>query len=124
MKRRSSFARFWVFATIAALAFSQAALAAFACPMAVPMTMEAMASADAPCLESGPASQHLCVKTCQDEPQKHDTPSLAALPPAVDTGLRVALASPPAHSGPRVLDAPLARATSPPPSILFVRFLK
>lgn len=85
------------------------------------MNMEAMASADAPCADSDMASRHLCAKTCQDEPQKSEVASLAALPPRLDTGLRVEMAAEALNPVSLIRDPALVRATSPPPDILFAR---
>jgi hypothetical protein len=130
MKRRSPLARLWAFAAAFSLAFTQVALAAYSCPLGAPHETHAaaaqvmqMAAGDA-CPEMDTGSTPLCVKTCQDEPQKHEAPALAALPPSSDGGLRVVPAS--FHrDGPLVIaDAAILRATSPPPIVLFARFLK
>lgn len=111
----------------AALAFSQVALASFACPMqgqpAAEMyeAMESGHCAMAP--EAG--DKTLCLKTCQDEPLKHDVPALDLPVLPASPGLRVEpapvpsltlLALPP--------DADVTRVTSPPPYLRFARFLK
>jgi hypothetical protein len=130
MRRRSPLARLWAFAAAFTLAFTQVALAAYACPIAAPHEAHAgsghaMQMADgAACPEMDPGSSPLCVKTCEDEPQKYEVPSLAAAPPSSDGGLRVA-ALPFQDRGPLVIaDAAIHRATSPPPVLLFARFLK
>ncbi|MGZ5034189.1 MAG: hypothetical protein ACXWAC_13405 [Usitatibacter sp.] len=123
MKRRSSLRLFWALAAVLSLAFSQVALAAFACPMSSAQMASAMADGQG-CPGSDPGASQLCVKSCQGEPQKHDVASLAALPPSFDAGLRVEPIQPPALASGVDRDVLLARATSPPPNILFVRFLK
>jgi hypothetical protein len=124
MKRRSLIARLGVFATVAGLLFSQAALAMFACSAIAPQEQQASAMSEMGCHESDPGAKHLCFKTCLGEPQKHEVPSLAALPPRADTGLKIALPQPAAKFAGVVFDAGLERATSPPPTLLYARFLK
>jgi hypothetical protein len=123
MKRRSSVRIFWALAAVISLAVSQFALAAFACPMSTVQMASAMADGG-DCPGSDPGANPLCEKSCQDEPQKNDGPSLAALPPSPDAGLRVE----PVRSAKLLpgLDREflLARATAPASSILFARFLK
>jgi hypothetical protein len=123
MKRRSSLRLFWTLAAVFSLAFSQVALAAFACPMSTAQMASAMADGEG-CPGGDPGAIPLCVKSCQGEPQKSDVPSLAALPPSPEAGLRVEPPRLPAFASGVDRDVLLARATSPPPSILFARFLK
>ena len=124
MKRRSPFTCLWALAAVLSLAFSQVALAAFACPLSTAQMASAMAGGDDCCPGSDPGARYLCVKTCQAEPQKHDIASLAALPPSLEAGLRVQAVHPALPSPGVDRDFLAARATAPPPSILFVRFLK
>jgi hypothetical protein len=127
MRRRSRFLHTWALIAAFVLAFSQVALAAYTCPMgAVEMAqaMPAMEMAAENCHEMAAASLPMCVKSCQDEPQKNDTPSLTALPPSPDSGLRVDLPCSERLERSVVVDAALERATSPPPTLLFARFLK
>ena len=122
MKRSSRILRIWAFATAISLAFAQVALAAFACPVAAPDMAQMMASAD--CHEADPGTKHLCAKTCQDEPQKSEAPSFAALPPSTEGGLRIETRQLRGANDRIAVNATLERATSPPPAILFSRFLK
>lgn len=123
MKHRSSTRLFWTLAAVCSLAFSQVALAGFACPGSTAQMASAMADGgDCPGGDSG--ANPLCAKSCQGEPQKNDVPSLAALPPSAGTGLRVEPALPPVLSPGVDRDFPLARAMAPSSSILFARFLK
>lgn len=75
---------------IAAIAFTQLALAAYACPDAAGMTAPA-AAMTVPCDEADPAAPALCEKHCQDEKQKpaDAAPVLAAATPASTFSLRV-----------------------------------
>jgi hypothetical protein len=124
---RRPFFRFLAIAAAACVGLTQVALAGYACPLMgeTPQAMhEAMEGGE--CYKVPEAgSKTLCHKTCQDEPQKRDIPSVdipavpvsEALP--VDRLDRVSialLAMPP--------DADLLRATSPPPRIQHSRFLK
>jgi hypothetical protein len=98
-------------------------MAAFVAPLGMPAMQQAMA-AEGGCHESDPGTKHVCIKSCQDEPQKNEVPALAALPPS-EMHLRVAL---PATAGASRCVAPtasiLARATAPPLRLLFSRFLE
>jgi hypothetical protein len=123
MKRCSSLRLFWALTAVFSLAFSQVALAAFACPMSSAQMASAMADGGG-CPGGDHGATQLCVKSCQGEPQKSDVPSLAALPPSIDAGLRVEPVQPAALASGVDRDVLLARVTAPPPSILFVRFLK
>lgn len=123
MKRRTSPRFLWAFAAVCSLAFSQVVLAAFACPMSTAQMASVMADGG-DCPGSAPGTNPLCAKSCQGEPQKNDVPSLAALPPSPDAGLRVEPARSPEIFPGLDRDFPLARATAPPSNILFVRFLK
>ena len=81
MKRRPTLVRIWALIAAFALAFTQVALAAYTCPMdavGIAQSMPAMEMAGEDCHEMGAASLPLCFKSCQDEPQKNDAPSLAA----------------------------------------------
>jgi hypothetical protein len=116
--------RLWALATAAGLVFAQLAMAAFAPPAHTPAMARAMAEA-MPCHEPDPAVQHLCIKkNCQEDAQKNDRPSCAvAALPTLD-GLRV---DPPRDPDPipaTVPESVLARATSPPPEVLFSRRLE
>ena len=121
MTKRRSFIRLAACAAAASLFFAQVALAAFMCSMPAPEMTQAM-EADG-CHGASPGAHHLCVKTCQDEPQKSEAPTFAALPPAADAGVRVLLQEPSGGQG-AVFDALIVRATSPPRAILYSRFLK
>ena len=121
MARRSAFARFLALFVALALAGSQAAMASFAPPAALPAMQQVMAATD-DCHQEA-AAKHICQKTCQDEPQKNEVPGLAALPPPDGAFLRVALAFP-ARGNAVPLQAVPARATSPPPLVLFAHYLK
>jgi hypothetical protein len=122
---RRSLTRLWVFATVFTLAFSQVAMAAFTPPAAKPM-MERQVVSESPCHDGkGALLKPVCLKSCQDEPQKNEVVALAALPPSPDDGLKVEM--PARHEGRSQVahDASLlARATAPPPHLLFARFLK
>ena len=122
MKRRSLILRLWAFAAAVSLAFTQVALAAFACPLGEPQMHQEMASED--CHDADPGTRHLCVKTCQDEPQKYEVVALAALPPSTDGGLRIQGADLQAEPQGVRRDTLLVRATSPPATVLYSRFLK
>ena len=122
MARRSALVRFVALFVALALAGSQAALASFAPPASLPAMQERMAEMS-DCHEADAAATQLCRKTCQDEPQKPEVPSLAALPPSDEGFLRVPLASPARGAALRLQPLP-ARATSPPPLILFAHYLK
>jgi len=106
-----------------AICFSQLAMAAFAPQAAAPRMVEAMAS-EGHCAGMDPAAKHVCEKKCEAEPQKHEIPSLAALPPAADPGLRIELAAARSLDHGVVPEAALARSTAPPPTLLFCRFLE
>lgn len=94
----------WVLAF--AMAFTQVALASFACPMDVAPQAMQQAMDDGACdMGSNAGSRTLCSKTCQDEPQKPDVPALDVPPPAPDAGLKV-----------RQPDIQLALAALPPPA--------
>jgi hypothetical protein len=122
MKRSSRNLRIWAFATAISLGFAQVALAAFTCPVAAPAMAQVMSAED--CHEADPGTKHLCVKTCQDEPQKSEAPVFAALPPSTEGGLRIEMRQLQAANDRIAVDATLERATAPPPAILFSRFLK
>lgn len=130
MKKRRLLAKIRVLATAFVLGFTQVALAAYVCPMGVPEMAHAMASGhdmamgEEGCHEPGGVSRHLCIKTCHDEPQKNEVASLAALPPSLDEGLRVEPCAFCDAEKVYVADALLARATSPPPLVLFAHYLK
>ena len=123
MRRRSLFSRTATAFAVFALAFAQVAMAAFAPPAAMPEMVQAMA-AEADCHEADPGAKHVCLKTCQAEPQKDEVPSLAALPPALDAGLRVEVVQPSLPEGRLTGASLLARAAAPPPHLLFARFLE
>ena len=124
MRRNSLPARVLAFAAVFALAFAQVAMAAFAPMAAQPQMAHAMAADDG-CAMDDPGAKHLCMKECQAEPQKGEMPTLAALPPAPDRGLRVELAPLAIPSGRQAGDEGLlARATAPPLQVLFARFLE
>ena len=123
MSRRSPLVRLWAVLTVFALAFSQVAMAAFAPPAAMPAMAVEMASEQG-CHEVDPGTKHVCIKTCQGEPQKDEAASLAALPPALDTGLRIDHPALTLPTGRDTRASLLARATAPPPHLLFTRFLK
>lgn len=93
----------WVLAF--AMAFTQVALASFACPMELsPQAME-QAMEDGACdMGSNAGSRTLCTKSCHDEPQKSDIPALDVPAPAAEAGLKV-----------RPPDIQLALAALPPP---------
>ena len=123
MARPSPSQRFAATLAAFAIAFSQLAMAAFAPQAASPKMAEAMA-AEGHCAGMDAAAKHVCEKSCEAEPQKHEIPSLAALPPAADPGLRIELAAAPSLHPGVVPEALLARATAPPPTLLFCRFLE
>ena len=127
MHKRTPFRRIVALVIATALAMTQLALSAYACPSALGLAAAApheQADCHRGAPESDPGRVPLCVKTCQDEPQKCDAPALAVLPqpsgeglrlePMPDRLLRVAM-----HA-----DAGLRRPSAPPPNLLFARFLK
>ena len=122
MTRRSPFTRFLAPCLALALAYAQVAMAAFAPAAHAPQMQASMAEGG--CHGMDPAAKHVCIKTCQDEAQKAESPSLAALPPALDAGLRIELAVPSCGVSivrPRSL---IARATSPPLHLVLSRLLQ
>ena len=122
MRRRSLLSRSVTAFAAFALVFAQVAMAAFVPPSAMPgMAME-MAS-EGGCHEADPGSKHVCQKTCKAEPQKDEIPSLAALPPVLDEGLRIELPASTVPLGRLVGASLLARAAAPPPHLLFSRLL-
>ena len=123
MRRRSLLSRATTALAAFALAFAQVAMAAFAPPAAMPEMVQAMADAE-DCHEADPGAKHVCLKTCQAEPQKDEAPSLGALPPALDAGLRVEFRELAVPAGRLAGCSLLARAAAPPPHLLFARFLK
>ena len=103
MKGRSLIARLWAAAAILALLFTNVAAAGFIC--------------------GGDDDRGtLCMKVCQDEPQKHEIFSLDIAPPPRQDGLRI---EPLLHLPVTSYRAEIApRATSPPPLLLYSRYLK
>lgn len=123
MRRRSASTRACAFFAAFALVFAQVAMAAFAPPAATPAMATEMAADDG-CHEADPGAKHVCLKTCQAEPQKPEAPTLCALPPLVDAGLRVEMLHVAISPGRLVGHSLLARAAAPPPHLLFSRFLE
>ena len=123
MRRRSLLARSATAFAAFTLVFAQVAMAAFAPPAAMPEMVVEMAAADG-CHEADPGAKHVCLKTCQAEPQKDEAPTLAALPAAPDAGLRIQFPVASFPQGRLVGASFLAHAAAPPPHLLFARFLK
>lgn len=106
-----------------AIAFTQLAVSAYACPgMLAQHAMQAPHDVDCPEMQSGPTN--LCYGACKDDPQSHETADVPAVLPALDTGLRIEHAFAKILSHVAFIEAPLERATSPPLAIALVRFLK
>jgi len=117
MNRRSNPTAFVAVLLCVALLFSRVALAAFACPAAM---LAAPAAQGEDCAKGGSGLDPLCVKSCNDEPQKHEPGAAVTIPPALVSALWVPLATPAVASA-RAPDPALARANAPPPTILFAR---
>ena len=112
-----SLRRFVAFVAVAALALSQAALAAYACPGAAQMALAQEVAMSAPCEQDGMAVDSLCRSHCKDEKQKPtDAGKIGMAAPFTPTfWSRVDTSSPdPASS---ILSPSLLQAKPPPLSI-------
>ena len=114
--------RLAAFAGLAAMLFSQAALALVACNLhgGMALSMTAPAEPPAPCHEEEPASDALCVAHCQASEQTLD--KYQAKVPVLPVRLLPVL---PARIVPPTVSLPLERvpAASPPARILFQSLL-
>jgi hypothetical protein len=108
---------------VIAIAFTQLAVSAYACPnMGAQPAMQMADGADCPEMQSAPTN--LCHQACAQAPQSHQTADIPVLPPAMDTGLRAQHAIAKVLPQSVSIEAPLERTTSPPLAIALVRFLK
>jgi hypothetical protein len=123
MKNRGLSRRLGASIAAVAIVFAQLAISAYACP-GMPTQSAAASMHDADCPEMQSAPTNLCHQACADDPLSPHTASVPALPPAPDTGLRVAHAFTSPAPRTAFIEAPLERATSPPLAITLVRFLK
>lgn len=109
--------RFVASIVVVALALSQAALAAYACPGAAQMSLAQEVAMSAPCEQGGIAVDSLCHSHCKDEKQKPtDASQIGLAAPFTPTfWSRVDTSSPdPASS---ILSPSLLQAKPPPLSI-------
>jgi len=122
MASRSLLARTFALCIAFAISFAQVAMAAYAPMAASPAMQESMAQDG--CAGMDAVGKHVCIKSCQAEPQKAESPSLAALPPLADPGLRVDLPAACVDLRPAPVRSLLTRATAPPPHLRFSRILR
>ena len=111
MSRRSG-KRLWGWIVIAALVFSQLAVAAHACPIDAQATAVQAIAATSGCDDMADGMTTICNSHCHDASKTQPALDLILAPPAFTVALHPYLAAPEAQGS--QLEPSLQRATAPP----------